>query len=43
MTRRLDLDVTFVWDRTENPQADGNGVVPKQNDFRLNLSLGVKF
>ena len=43
LTRRLDLDVTFVWDRTENPQADGNGVVPKQNDFRLNLSLGVKF
>jgi hypothetical protein len=43
LTRRLDLDVSFIWDRTENPQADGNGDVPKQNDFRLNLSLGVKF
>jgi hypothetical protein len=43
LTRRLDLDVSFIWDRTENPQADGNGDVPKQNDLRLNLSLGVKF
>jgi hypothetical protein len=43
LTRRLDLDVSFIWDRTENPQADAVGDVPKQNDFRLNLSLGVKF
>jgi len=43
LTRRLDLDISFIWDRMENPQADSAGVVPKQNDFRLNLSLGVKF
>jgi hypothetical protein len=43
LTRRLDLDISFIWDRTENPQADGAGVLPKQNDFRLDLSLGVKF
>jgi len=43
LTRRLDLDVSFIWDRTENPQAGSDGVEPKQNDFRLNLSLGVKF
>ena len=43
LTRRLDLDVSFIWDRTENPQADAGGVEPQKNDFRLNLSLGVKF
>jgi putative salt-induced outer membrane protein YdiY len=43
LTQRLDLDITFIWDRTENPHPDSAGVVPKQNDFRLNLSLGVKF
>jgi putative salt-induced outer membrane protein YdiY len=43
LTRRLDLDISFIWDRMENPQADSAGTVPKQNDFRLNLSLGVKF
>jgi putative salt-induced outer membrane protein YdiY len=43
LTRRLDLDISFIWDRTENPQANAAGEVPKQNDFRLNLSLGLKF
>lgn len=43
LTRRLDLDISFIWDRTENPQAGADGVAPEQNDFRLNLSLGVKF
>lgn len=43
LTRRLDLDVSFIWDRTENPPVGAGGVEPKKNDFRLNLSLGVKF
>jgi putative salt-induced outer membrane protein YdiY len=43
LTRRLDLDISFIWDRTENPQANSAGEVPKQNDFRLNSSLGLKF
>jgi putative salt-induced outer membrane protein YdiY len=43
LTRRLDLDVSFIWDRAENPQANSAGEVPEQNDFRLNLSFGVKF
>ncbi len=43
LTRRLDLDVSITWDSTKNPQPDAAGVVPKQSDVRLNLSLGVKF
>jgi putative salt-induced outer membrane protein YdiY len=43
LTRRLDLDVTFTWDRISNPQADASGAIPKNDDFRLDLSLGIKF
>lgn len=43
LTRRLELDLSFIWDYIGNPQADSSGAVPKNNDFRMNLSLGVKF
>ena len=43
LTKRLDLDVSFVWDRTQNPKPDSSGAVPTQNDFRLVLGLGVRF
>ena len=43
LTQRLDLDISLIWDRIGNPQADETGVVPVKDDFRLNLSLGVKF
>ena len=43
LTRRIDLDISLIWDRISNPQADSSGVVPKNDDLRLNLSIGVKF
>jgi hypothetical protein len=43
VTRRIDLDITLIWDRISNPQTESSGVVPEKDDFRLNLSLGVKF
>ena len=43
ITRRIDLDISFTWDRITNPQAGSDGVVPKNDDLRLNLSLGLKF
>jgi putative salt-induced outer membrane protein YdiY len=43
LTRRLDLDLSFIWDRISEPQADAAGLVPDQDDFRLNLALGIKF
>ena len=43
LTRRLELDLAFIWDYIGNPQAESSGAVPEKNDFRLNLSLGVKF
>ena len=43
LTRRIDLDISLIWDRITHPQADSSGVAPKNDDLRLNLSLGVKF
>jgi hypothetical protein len=43
LTKRLDLDVSFIWDFTADPRADASGVVPEQNDYRLVLSLGLDF
>jgi putative salt-induced outer membrane protein YdiY len=43
LTKRFDLDVSFVWDRTQDPQPDSSGVVPQQDDYRLTLGLGVRF
>jgi len=43
LTKRFDLDVSFVWDRTQDPIQQNGGAVPKQDDFRLILGLGVRF
>jgi putative salt-induced outer membrane protein YdiY len=43
LTKRFDLDVSFVWDRTQDPIQQLGGAVPKQDDFRLILGLGVRF
>jgi hypothetical protein len=42
-TSILDLDLTFVWDRTEKPRPDEEGIVPEQDDFRMVVALGIEF
>jgi hypothetical protein len=39
----LDFDVTFVFDRAENPQQESDGTTPERNDFRLTAGLGWDF
>lgn len=39
----IDFDISFVWDRTEDPQPASDGAVPEQNDFRLIVGLGWDF
>ena len=41
LTSILDFDVSFVWDRTQDPQVRADGTTPKQDDFQLLLTLGV--
>ena len=43
LTKRFDLDVSFIWDRIQNPTQESSGDVPQQNDFRLIIGLGVRF
>ena len=39
----LDFDISFVWDRVQEPRAESSGVVPKKNDYRLIIGLGFDF
>jgi len=41
LTSILDFDISFVWDRTQDPQPRSDGSVPDQDDFQLLLTLGV--
>lgn len=39
----FDIDITFVWDRTEDPPRLEDGTVPEQDDFRLIVALAYDF
>jgi len=43
LTKRFNLDVSFVWDRITNPKVGSDLVQPKPDDFRLVVGLGVDF
>ena len=39
----MDFNVSFIWDRTESPQRDELGVLPKKDDARMTVGLGYEF
>ena len=39
----LDLDVSFTWDRVEQPVARDDGSVPESDDYRLSVGIGIDF
>ncbi len=39
----VDLDVSFIWERTKNPQERIDTTIPEKDDFRLLLSVGYDF
>lgn len=43
ITGWLDLDVSFVWDRTQDPQPAADGTVPRPDDYFIIVGLGVDF
>ena len=43
LTKWLDFDISFVWDRTKDPTPNEDGTIPKSNDFQLIFSLGIDF
>ncbi len=43
LTKWLDFDVSFIWDRIDSPTPNAEGIVPDKDDYRLVLSLAVDF
>jgi putative salt-induced outer membrane protein YdiY len=43
LTDVLDFEITFFWDRVNNPLFDVDGMQLEKNDFRLAFGLGVSF
>jgi len=43
ITDDIDLDISFIWDRVQDPQVDSDNVVPYKNDYQLVVGLGVEF
>jgi len=39
----VDLDISFIWERTEKPQERVDTSIPEKNDFRLIVSIGYDF
>ncbi|WP_455202337.1 DUF481 domain-containing protein [Kaarinaea lacus] len=39
----LDLDISFVWDRIQDPQPAEDGTVPERDDFQIIVALGYEF
>ena len=42
LTRRLDLDLSFVWDRIQDPKPEDDGRVPNQDDFYFFFGIGFE-
>ena len=43
LTDSLDLELSLIWDRIQEPQPDANGVLPEQDDWRYVVGLGWEF
>jgi hypothetical protein len=43
LTSLFDFDITFVWDRIQDPRQNSDGTFPEQDDFRLSFGLGIDF
>lgn len=42
LTRRLDLDLSFVWDRIQDPKPESDSRVPDQDDFYFFFGIGLE-
>ena len=43
ITRVLDFDLSWIWDRIEDPRPDDAGITPKSDDFRTAIGLSFNF
>jgi putative salt-induced outer membrane protein YdiY len=43
ITKLIDFDVSWIWDRIQDPQPDQNEITPEQDDFRTTVGLTFEF
>ena len=43
LSKFFDLDISFVWDRTENPAENAEGIAPEKDDYRVIVGLGFEY
>jgi len=43
LTKRLDVDVSWIWDRVQNPEPNEDGTLPKKDDAKLTVGLSIDF
>jgi len=43
ITKIFDLDVSWIWDRVQNPQPNEDGTLPKKDDVKLTVGIGIDF
>jgi putative salt-induced outer membrane protein YdiY len=43
ITKIFDLDVSWIWDRVQSPEPNADGTVPKQDDVKLTVGIGIDF
>ena len=43
LSKLFELDISFVWDRVGDPQANEDGITPEKDDYRLVVGFGVDF
>jgi putative salt-induced outer membrane protein YdiY len=43
ITKLFDLDVSWIWDRVQNPRPAEDGTIPKKDDVKLTVGIGIDF
>jgi putative salt-induced outer membrane protein YdiY len=43
VTKRLTIDLSFIWDKTVSPPATADGTRPESDDYRIVFGLGLEF
>ena len=43
ITKIFDLDVSWIWDRVQNPQPNADGTTPQKDDVKLTVGIGIDF
>jgi putative salt-induced outer membrane protein YdiY len=43
ITKLFDLDVSWIWDRVQNPKPAEDGTIPKKDDVKLTVGIGIDF